>query len=168
MNFAERTLARLTDNNIQEAMRVAARDVIPDMADRIFDKGQNSTGGDIGRYSTNPLSILKTDMPRVVSGTRSSTKSVFFQGGYAQFKRELGYDNVNWRVFGNLMRDFLSPKETVNGRSITYTVKRNDNQEKLNDLTNKYGKTVTDLSTKESETVSRVFNFELAKRLFQE
>ena len=168
MNFAERVLARLNETVIQESLRIAARDVIIDMRKRIFDDGLNSEGQPIGKYSTRPLLILKKDMPKVVRGTSSSATAVFFQGGYDQFKRENGYTKVNWRLFGNLMRDFATPKETLTGKSLTYSVKNSENQEKLDYLESHFAKngSTISLSKKERENITKTFNFELQKRLF--
>lgn len=167
-NFAERILNRLNETNVHESMRIAARDTIVAMRERIFDKGLNSKNQPIGKYSTRGLNISKDAMPRQVGGGHDDGTSVYFSGGYAEFKRKLGYTKVNWRLFGTLMRDFTTPKETVSGYSLKYSVKSDANQEKLDYLEDHFsdnGSTIT-LTDEERANLNKVFNFELEKRLF--
>lgn len=168
MNWAQRVRSRLTQTQVQESLRIAARDVVVEMGERIFERGEDANGDRIGEYSTRPISIAVANMPRRVSGTRSSGGSVFFAGGYDQFKKELGYDRVNWRVFGVLMRDFVTPKETIEGNSIKLGLKNEENSEKLDKLKRQYGENVVQLSASERETMTKVFNFELQKRIFED
>ncbi|MCA1763871.1 MAG: hypothetical protein LC664_12890 [Flavobacteriales bacterium] len=167
MNFTDTVRQRLSDVNIQESLRVAARDVLAEMGPRIFERGLTPEGVSIGTYSTRPLTIQKTDMSKTSGGVEADGgKAKFFSGGYKQYKESLGRgQNFDMRNFGVMMRDFETAKETYRGKEIVLTFKQDRNQEIVNKdprMRKAFG-----MSTSERETFDEVFTFELSKRLFE-
>ncbi len=163
MSFVEKVRERLNTLNVQESLRVAAIDIVPVMQQRIFEDGKTPEGNDIGKYSTRPLTIEKKDMAQTGGGVPSGNDSKFFEGGYKQYKESLGRgENFDLRNFGIMMRDFLTPKETVSGLSIKYTFKQQRNV----DIAAKYPQAFG-LSKSERDIFQKTFSFELAKRLFK-
>lgn len=150
--------------NIRNAMRTAARDVLPDAADRIFTKGLDSDNADIGQYSTNPIYISKKNSPR--NAGRDTGKSLFFPGGYKEFKEAIGRGSrVNLKLFGRLQSDYLSSKEINTPLGIKYDLKEQDNIDKKEWSEEHFGKDIFSLTTAEEQTVQRVFQFELIRRI---
>jgi hypothetical protein len=166
MKFVDDVRARLTDINIQESLRVASRDILSDMGKRIFEQGQLPSGERIGNYSTQPIYISKKDMPRNAGG-RDTGKSRFYAGGYKEYKRAMGRgDNFNLRNFGIMQRDFLTAKETFDGKSITLSWKEDRNAEIVE--SDQRMPPAFKFSQSERTTFEETFNFELAIRLFDQ
>ncbi len=165
MNFAERTKAKLNETLVQESLQVAAIDILPVMRKRIFDDGLNKLGSPISQYSTRPLRIAKKDMSQTGGGVDAGAGFKFFAGGYKEYKQSLGRgENFDLRNFGVMMRDFLSPQQTLSGNSIKYDFKQKRNKDIAYEP--RYAD-VWGLSESEQSVFTKTFNFELAKRLFQ-
>ena len=167
MEWATKVRQRLTDINIQESLRVAARDTIAEMGPRIFDRGQLPDGGSIGNYSTEPIYINKNQMVQKGGGRETrGGKTKFFQGGYKAYKQSLGRGNVfDMRNFGVMMRDFLTAKEVYVGKSIALEFKQERNKDIV--ASDKRMQAAFGLSRVERENFEKVFNFELSLRLFR-
>lgn len=166
MNWTDNVRARLTDVNIQESLRVAARDTIAIMGPRIFDRGERPDGSDIGTYSSSPLVMKETQMTKKGAGEPAGEGERFFSGGYRQYKQQTGRNpNIfNMRNFGVMMRDFLSGKETYSGKQVTVTFKQKRSIDIIN--SDRRMQKALGMSKTERENFSKVFNFEFQKRVF--
>jgi hypothetical protein len=167
MNWAERVKKRMTDTVIQESLRVAARDVLPEMAIRVFDKGQNGEGKEIGQYSTKPIYISKKATPKIVGG-RQTPKSIFYAGGYREFKGAIGRGTkVNLKLFGRFQQAFLSMGEKLSGKSITLILKDKLDIDKKDGNVDRYGD-MFEMTKSELARTTRTFNFEFSRRIFEQ
>lgn len=145
-----------------QAVRVAAMDINPVSATRIFENGQDTNGQSIGEYSTKPIYISKKNSPRSAGEVKEN--SYFFPGGYKQFKEEIGRGSqVNLRLFGDLMRDFLTPKVTITRNVLKQEVKRQENVNKKAWMEEKYKKNIFGLTQKEEQILVKTFEFEMNK-----
>lgn len=79
------------------------------MTDRIFNELKDRDGNGPKPYSTKPL--WTTELPRK-AGERRGKKSYYFEGGYAQLKKEVGRPPL--QLFGNLFKDFSTGLVEVN------------------------------------------------------
>jgi len=167
MNWTDAVRRNLTDINIQESLRVAARDSLAEMGPRIFEQGKTPEGSDIGNYSTKPIYINKKQMTSTAGGRETrGGKTKFFSGGYKQYKQSLGRgQNFDMRNFGIMMRDFYTAKEKYSGKEITLTFKEKRNEDIVE--ADKRMQKAFGLSKKEKESFEKVFVFELSKRLFE-
>ncbi len=167
--WAKKVRARLTDITIQESLRVAARDILPEISTRVFEEGKNPKLGDIGEYSTKPIYISKKATPKIAGGI-DKPKTIFYPGGYKEFKTDIGRGpKVNLRLFGRLQQAFLAMGERLSGQQIVLYLKDADQVAKKDGLVSndKYGD-VFKFSFEEYERTQRTFTFELEKRLFAE
>jgi hypothetical protein len=163
MEWTEKIRQKLAGVVVQESLEVAVRSVLPIMRERIFDKGLDSNGQSLGTYSTEPIYLRLEQMARIggeytvdVDGSR------YWKGGYAEYKRSLGYNAYNLRNFGVLMREFLSPQMILEKNRIKFTWKT-----ERNELLGEIFAHAFVLSASEKQVISDVFNFELTKRLLQ-
>lgn len=167
MNWAERVKKRMTDTVIQESLRVAARDVLREMAIRVFEDGLNAKGDDIGEYSTKPIYISKVATPKIAGG-RQTAKSIFYKGGYKEFKVAIDRGaKVNLRLFGTLQKAFLAMGEKLSGTEITLFLQDELQADKKTGLVKKYGD-MFEMTKSELDLTTRTFNFEFSRRIFQE
>ena len=152
--------------SLRMAMETAARDILPDVARRIFTDGKSSDGSDIGQYSTRPIYIRKRDSPRAAGQDRGNT--YFFPGGYRQFKVDIGRgERVTLRVFGRLQSDYLTPKKSETARGLTFSLKESENVKKKVHNEDHFGKDIFSLNTQERQKVVRTISFEVARRIRQ-
>lgn len=155
---------RISTENVVIALRIATRDILPVAGKRIFVTGHDAAGTKIGDYSTKPIYISKKNSPRVAG--RDTGKSLFFPGGYKQFKTAIGRGpDVNLRLFGRLEKDYLTSKETVNGTRITYSLKAKANADKMEFAEKHFNTDITSLTASEEKKLKEVFTFELLKRI---
>lgn len=88
----------------------------------------DADGGSFPDYSTKPLYMARTHRPRPHGGRRQSVtgkrlKSVFYEGGYAQFRREtVGNDRVDLHATMNMMRAFQA-KQLTGFKGIVHFIK---------------------------------------------
>jgi hypothetical protein len=114
MEWTEKIRQKLQGVVVQQSLLIAALDVIPVMQIRIFDKGVDAQGAPLGDYSTKKTWISKMNMVKTSVGAQTrGGKTKRFDGGYAQYKRELGFNAYNLRNFGVLKNEFTAPRETL-------------------------------------------------------
>jgi hypothetical protein len=89
-----------------------------EMQERIFDRTENTSGAKVQSvkpYSTNPIYVSKDSLPRKVSTTGKSGKSIesaYFPGGYNELKQAVGRPPLE--LTNRLKTDFLNqPIETT-------------------------------------------------------
>jgi len=85
--------------------------ITSETSERIFVKGQDTSGGDIGTYSTKPLYVNPDVAPRSFARKGKTGETKFKNGkshktgyfnGYGQFKQQIGEGSrVNLRLFRN-------------------------------------------------------------------
>lgn len=167
MKWTTRVRENLNTVNVQESLRVAARDTIGEMGPRIFERGKTPEGVDIGQYSTRPLTIDKKDMAKTGGGVEADVgKAKFFSGGYKQYKESLGRGDVfDMRNFGVMMRDFYTARETFNGDAISLTFKQSRNIEIIRKDERMQG--ALGMSKTERQHFNDTFIFELRKRMLE-
>ncbi len=157
MNAIEEIQQAISDENIVNAMRAAARDILPVAGKRIFDDGLDSDNGVIGEYSTKPISISSRSTPRGQGG--------YFPGGYREFKQSIGRGaKVNLKLFGRLQQDYLTSKEVVSGTNIKYELKESENVDKKDYAEDHFNKEIFSLTSEEENTVRKTFEFEIRRR----
>lgn len=138
----------------------AAQDVNQKKADRIFIRGLNANGRNIGTYSTKPIRISQKNSPRQLGG-----KTKYFAGGYKDFKQFIGRGaKVNLVVFRNLERDF---RTSLTWRSGEWTegVKRNENVDKIGGILKKYGDVVFEFSKTEIKNFNKLVEQVLNRKM---
>lgn len=161
--WKEQIKERVSQAELRKAMEVAARDVLPEMADRIFEKGQATDLTPIGSYSTKPIYIEKTRSPRAAGIAKK--KTYFFPGGYREFKSKIGRgEKVNLRVFGRLMMDFLTPKKVDTSKGVRYELKDEDNVKKKTGAEDRFQKPIFNLTKEERITIVNTVAFEITRR----
>lgn len=158
MNAIEEIQQAISNENIVNAMRTAARDILPVVADRIFTNGLDSDNSIIGEYSTNPINVAAKDAPSGGGG--------YFPGGYREFKQSIGRGSkVNLKLFGRLQSDYLTSKEVVSGLNMKFELKDSFNADKKEWMEDHFNKDIFSLTTQETETVKETFAFELFRRI---
>ena len=164
MTVLEEIQQAIKTENIVDAMRAASRSTLRESGNRIFDEGLDSTGNKIGEYSTKPIYISKKDSPR--NAGEDKGKSLFFPGGYKQFKGAIGRgEKVNLKLFGRLQTDYVTSQETTTGTTITYSLKDPDNVAKKDYAEDHFKTKIWDLTKTEEKNLEKRFYFELRKRI---
>jgi hypothetical protein len=132
---------------------------------RIFNDSETTSGAKLPTkpYSTNPISVPVSSLPRRAGEISESGKSSFFAGGYAQLKKEVGRKPLE--LTGALRRDFSAPVISGGDNLITYELKTNENADKAESLTRQYGEIFAP-NKEEADLIARVYTNELFKRLF--
>lgn len=137
-----------------KAMRTALTSVMAIHKPRIFESGQDSGGGKIGSYSTEPISISRKKQAR-------DTGHTTFPGGYAQYKQEIGKGgDVNFRNTDQMQMDY---QIIQNGSQFSFGFTNHFNYEKSQWLQDKYDKDVMDLTDKELDVLGDVHKAEVEK-----
>lgn len=157
---------QLKIEELRKAMETGARDILPDVADRVFTQGKATDGSDIGSYSTKPIYISKKNSPRSAGIVKK--KTLFFPGGYKEFKGAIGRgEDVNLKVFGRLQSDYLTPlkKDTLKG--LSFELKEAVNAEKKEGNEKRFGKDIFNLNQVEKDRVVNTISFEVARRIRQ-
>lgn len=130
----------------REIMFKVARVINSDKSERIFTRGLNQNGRNIGKYSTKPIRISSKNSPRSFG-----SKTKYFAGGYKAFKVSIGRgERVNLRLFGNLQNDYVSSL-TYRNNEWQEGVKRQENVDKIQVLQNKYGQVFNFTKTEEKK-----------------
>lgn len=107
-----------------EPFRLAVVDVNASRAERIFTDGKNTSGSQIGSYSTTPAYFNPQDFPKKFTPAgkpgskvnKQNRKTKYFEGGYAKLRESIGRESgfVDLTMFGNLKSNLENP-----GRAIT-------------------------------------------------
>jgi hypothetical protein len=157
-----------------EAIRIAAQDTSAEYGKRIFDRGENSSGGEIGKYSTKEMWASPKNSPRRPNGKGKTGKSIkggYYEQGYYEFKGDMGRDNsrVNLVLFGDLKSDTYNGREVatptrVNAVTFQLDLKRKENIDKRVSLEKKYG-TIFDLTAAEKDNYIKTARFETMRIL---
>lgn len=164
MSWKEQIRAQVSEAQLNRAIEVAARDVLPEIADRIFEKGQASDLSLIGQYSTKPIYIQKSKSPRKAGIEKK--KTLFFKGGYKEFKQKIGRgEKVNLRVFNRLQLDFLSPRKVNLPNGVRYELKEEVNVKKKVGAEDRFKKPIFNLTKEERITVVNTVAFEITRGL---
>jgi hypothetical protein len=157
---------QLQIEELRKAMETGARDILPDVARRVFTDGKASDGSDIGSYSTKSIYISKKNSPRSAGIVKK--KTLFFPGGYKEFKGAIGRgDEVNLKVFGRLQTDYLTPLKKDTPKGLTFEVKETVNAQKIDGNEKRFGKDIFSLTQAEKDKVVNTINFEVARRIRQ-
>lgn len=185
---------RIEQKLMDDAYKKAVIFTIGKMGSRIFEMGQKSSGGSIGRYSTrNPLYVSNQNSPR--NGTlRGKTGQRKFKNGnthkttyypnYKSFREAMGRETgfVNLRLSGRLYRNFLNSvytglpeasKKAVGKAPVLpamlgkldYAITLNpENMAKAKGMELKYGK-IFNLTAREKIDFRNMVKFEMIKAL---
>lgn len=140
----------------EKAMRVALTSVLAVHKPRIFQSGQDSDKSKIGKYSTKKISISRKRQAR-------DTGHTVFQGGYAQYKEEIGKGgDVNFRDTDQMQMDYGIIQ---NGTEFGFGFQNEQNYNKSQWLQDKYDKDVFDLTEQELDLLGDVHKAEVEKLL---
>ncbi len=160
---------------------IAVRSTMAEMAVRIYEDGQNSTGGDIGQYNSkdeiyvNPNTLPKKVAPRGKPGSSRNVKSrktVYFKS-YKALRDEQGRESgfVNIRLTNDLQSDWANAEikdgVTSNPKPIEIskheyhiTLKRDVNVMKRRGLESRFGP-IFKLTKDEEKFYFNILNKEL-------
>lgn len=140
----------------EKAMRIAVTSVLAIHKPRIFQSGQDSNKGKIGKYSTKKISISRKNQAR-------DTGHTYFKGGYDQYKREIGKGgDVNFRNTDQMQMDYGIIQ---NGTEFAFGFQNAENYNKSQWLQDKYDKDVFDLTDQELNLLGDVHKAEVEKLL---
>ena len=140
----------------EKVMRTALTTLLTVHKQRIFQSGQDAEGGKIGKYSTKKISIAKSKQAR-------DTGHTVFEGGYAQYHREIGKgDDVNFRNTDQMMADYGIIQ---NGNQFGFGFQNSLNYNKSQWVQDHFDKDVIDLSRKELDLLGDVHKAEVEKLL---
>lgn len=141
----------------ERVKRVALTTTLAIHKPRIFVKGQDASGGTIGQYGTNPISISKKAQAR-------NTGKTYFKGGYAQYKSAIGKNPgyVNLQNTGQEMMDYGI---VFNGSDFGFGFQNSLNADKAGWHTEKYNKEIFALSDSELDVHGNVLVDQISKAL---
>lgn len=122
---------------------------------RIFVDGKDATGGQIGQYSTNPISISKSKQAR-------NTGRTYFKGGYSEYKTAIGKNTgyVNLRNTDQMQGDY---NVIASGETYAFGFQNPFNYQKMGWMEEKFDKPIAELSDDELEKFAQVLVDELKK-----
>ena len=143
---------------------------------RVFEQGLNSDGVKIGHYdTTQPLYVNPLRSPKKFPTKGKSGQSTFKGGGehktgyfdsYKSFRqaisRETGF--VNLRLTENLKFDFTNSL-ILNGNVYQSGVNRNENVDKVNGISKKYGETTWRITQGEKDIFKKCVTLKLLDTL---
>ena len=123
---------------------------------RIFQNGQDANLGQIGTYSTKPISIARKNQSR-------QTGKTYFRGGYKEYKSLIGKgsDKVNLRNTDQMQMDYGLKVIKRNEYGFGFT--NQFNFDKSNWAEEKYNKEIFGESSEDAAIFERVFNYEISK-----
>lgn len=144
-----------------EPLKLAASTAHKDVTQRIFEKGQNSNGGNIGQYdtktplyvnpNTNAGSAKKLGKPAGKHGdtvfkSGKPHKTVYVQN-YKDYRNRIGrrIDKVNLVLSGDLQSDFTNGRKNnpipkkITQHEYAVTLSRAKNADKVDGIERKYG-----------------------------
>ena len=169
---------------LEDGMLLAISGVLSSYVPRIFERGLNSAGREIGQYSTNPAVISSENSPvqfendtfaPFKKGKKSSKGKKgyygkYFSGGYKEFKGFIGRGTrVNLRLNDELKGDMSSPNFTGNLKKVSsgynYVVKKDINANKIVWLTDHFVNPIFDLSRTEHKLYAKNVKFEMLRIL---
>ncbi len=149
-------------------VEIAARDSMSESVQRIFMRGQKSSGDSIGSYSTKAAYFSPKNTPKDTNHTGKTGKRIktgYYAGGYAELRSQQGRESsfVNLRFTNELQSDYAnasidptsnriaSPTPIPGGKNIfLITLNKQINIDKRDGLEDKYG-LIFDLTTKEEQ-----------------
>lgn len=156
--FTAKLDSKIKNLQSDRILRLAVFAVNERRVQRIFEKGQNSSGGKIGNYnSTKPIYVAPEDAPRAVNKKGKTGKAIKsgYYPSYKDFRRAMGRESgfVNLRLNNELQNDLtnaalgktsnaLAAPNPIKVSNTEYkvTLKKDINQKKVKGLTAKYGK----------------------------
>lgn len=153
----DKLIAQLNKMIVNDRAGVAAvNSVLAQQKKRIFQQGKDSSGGKIGTYSTNPISISKKNQAR-------NTGKTYFPGGYRQYKSLTGKgsNTVNLRNTDQMMMDLGTTVIKKGQYGIGFSNQFNADKAEWNE--DKYDKDIFSTTNAEDNTFVRVFEFEINK-----
>jgi hypothetical protein len=138
----------------EQNTRAAITSVMAVHKPRIFEKGLDRNGSQIGVYSTTPISISKKNQAR-------QTGHTYFKGGYDEYKRDIGKNPgfVNLRNTDQMMQDYGI---VGSGQSLGFGFQNKNNADKSQWLQDKYDRDIFDLSDGELEVLVTVLETKIA------
>lgn len=143
--------------NSEKSMKLALSTVLSVHKPRIFERGQAENGSQIGSYSTNPISISKSQQAR-------QTGQTYFPGGYSEYKTKVGKNPgyVNLRNTDQMYADYGLVGSLG---SFGFGFQNPENYKKSQWMEEKYDKEIFSLSDPEVDLLGNVLVAELAKAL---
>jgi hypothetical protein len=141
----------------EKIKRVALTTVLAIQKPRIFEKGLDDNGAQIGTYGSNPISISKKNQAR-------NTGKTYFKGGYAEYKSAIGKNQgyVNLRNTDQMMMDY---GVIFNGSETGLGFQNPLNANKAGWMQEKYNKEMFFLSDKEVDVIGNVIVQQLNRLL---
>lgn len=135
-------------------MTAATNAVLSRQKERIFEEGKDSSGGQIGTYSTKPTYIARNQQSRNTGRTK-------FPGGYRQYKQLTGKSSgkVVLRDTNQMMMDLGTHVLGNHEYGIGFT--NSLNKKKADWMEAKYRKDIFSSTEREDELFQRVVEFEL-------
>lgn len=144
-NLVDKINRAVRDEKIR---RVALTTVLAIQKPRIFDQGKDSTGAQIGKYSTEPISISRKNQSR-------DTGKTYFKGGYNEYKSAIGKNQgyVNLRDKDQMMMDY---GVVFSGGDSGLGFQNPFNADKAGWMTEHFNKSIFPLSDSEADTIGNV------------
>lgn len=113
-DVVERIIVKLPTEgspDLDALIRTVATTMKAEIGHRVHNKGEDASGGDIGKYSKWPMTVtVDSDLGIFLKGKNGKpVKSKFYPGGYEQFKTEIGRNRlgkVNLSLSGQLAKQF--------------------------------------------------------------
>lgn len=136
-----------------KAKRIALSTVLAVHKARIFEKGEAESGGKIGTYGTNPISISKKNQAR-------NTGKTYFKGGYAEYKSAVG-KNPGFVILRNTDQMYGDYGLVGSGSEFGFGFQNDANADKMGWMTDKYDKEIAALNQRELELFADVLTREL-------
>ena len=142
--------------NSEKVMVTTLSSVLAGQKNRIFQKGKDADGSQIGTYSTKPISISRKNQSR-------NTGKTYFKGGYREYKSLAGKGSgfVNLRNTDQMNFDYglkvLGRNEYGFGFDNSFNFDKSEWNEE------KYKKEIFGHSQEDDATFEKVFQYELDK-----
>jgi len=159
--YFEKKQKQYTQEHLNKAVLSAAITVNSEVGERIFQKGLDSEGKEIGTYDTetplyvNPLNAPKKFPAKGKDGSvkfsdGKNHKTGYFES-YTAFRKKVGrkVGKVILSLFGRLESDFVKGPKLVNGSAVI-TLSEENNNKRLG-AEEKYDKKIFALSEKEKQ-----------------
>lgn len=131
---------------LEEKFYFAVLDTHDEMVNRIFEQQKDANGAEPKPYSTEPLWISRSALPREAGQKTKGGKTRYFEGGYKQMKSEVGRPPLELK--GLLKLDFTNGIRQVSPLEFEVDV----NKESLNKIRGNFRK-FFELSEKEKNNL---------------
>jgi hypothetical protein len=167
---------RLAELLSGKAMGIAVQNTHVKQMERIFEEGDNSKGGNIGKYnSTDPIYVNPSTSPKSFP-TKGKTGKTKFQDGkshktgyfesYKEYRQKIGREtgSVNLVLSGQLQSDLSNGLKKISPSNWVAAIKNPANKDKIDGAEDRYGK-IFDLTKKERENFKDILQFESVKIL---